>query len=266
MKLVNLGCGSRYHPAWINLDFRSTGPGVISYNLYRPLPFRENSVDVVYHSHLLEHFPKRYAPVFLQECLRVLKPGGIIRVVVPDLEQIARLYLTSLEKSIEGDRKARDRYEWILLELFDQMVRNRSGGEMLTYWRQNPMPAESFVIERCGSEVLSALAVLRNPSNSIPPEPEEGFIPERELDLKNMGEFRLSGEVHQWMYDRYSLGLLFQKTGFQDIRTCRADESAIPDFNDYLLDLEKEGSVRKPDSLFMEARKVSVKRRWWVHR
>jgi hypothetical protein len=57
------------------------------------------------------------------------------------------------------------------------------------------------------------------------------------------------------MYDRYSLGVLLRNTGFQDIRVCRADESFIPNFNEYLLDLEADGSIRKPDSLFMEAQK-----------
>jgi hypothetical protein len=58
-----------------------------------------------------------------------------------------------------------------------------------------------------------------------------------------------------WMYDRYSLASLLRKTGFQEIKICRADESKIPDFNRYGLDLEPNGAVRKPDSLFMEARK-----------
>jgi predicted SAM-dependent methyltransferase len=256
MKLLNLGCGHCYHPDWVNVDFRSTGPGVIAHNLNHGVPFADSSFDAVYHSHLLEHFPKRYAPVFLQECFRVLKPGGIIRVAVPDLEQIARLYLDLLEKALQDDKEAQKRYDWIMLEVFDQMVRNQPGGEMLNYWKQNPMPAESFVIERLGSEVLNALAVLRNPANSGPtPEPEAGLGFEEELNANQIGQFRLSGEIHQWMYDRYSLGALLRDAGFQNIRVCQADESDIPNFNSYRLDIEADGSVRKPDSLFMEAQK-----------
>lgn len=228
----------------------------MAHNLSHGIPFADNSFDAVYHSHLLEHFPKRYAPVFLQECFRVLKPDGIIRVVVPDLEQIARLYLCLLEKAIQDDEEAQKRYDWIMLEMFDQMVRNQPGGEMLTYWKQNPMPAESFVFERCGSEVLNALAVLRNPSISAPaPESKVSPILDEEPDPRQMGQFRLSGEIHQWMYDRYSLGVLLQNAGFQNTRICRADESNIPNFNSYLLDIKADGSVRKPDSLFMEAKK-----------
>ncbi|MBW1728369.1 MAG: glycosyltransferase [Deltaproteobacteria bacterium] len=253
-RLLNLGCGNRYHSAWTNVDFTSTGPGVIAHDLTKGIPFADQSFDVVYHSHLLEHFSRDAAPQFIQECYRVLKPGGIIRMVVPDLETIARLYLILLEKSLAGDTEAQKRYEWILLELFDQMVRNHPGGAMLEYWRQNPMPAEDFVLERAGSEVKNVIAQLSaQPQNPAQP-------PSRtDLDPLTIGKFRLSGEVHQWMYDRYSLGKLLREAGFEDVRVCQADESNIPDFKTYLLDIEADGSVRKPDSLFMEARKPQVR-------
>jgi hypothetical protein len=57
------------------------------------------------------------------------------------------------------------------------------------------------------------------------------------------------------MYDRYSLGKLLKQAGFREVRVFRADESMIANFNSYLLDIEPDGSVRKPDSLFMEGRK-----------
>jgi predicted SAM-dependent methyltransferase len=254
MKLLNLGCGQRHHPEWTNMDFNSTTPDVMAHDMTTGIPFPDNSFDVIYHSHLLEHFSKRFAPVFLEECHRVLKSGGIIRVVVPDLETIVRLYLENLEGAIRGDEEAQNRYEWLMLELFDQMVRNRSGGEMLEYWKRNPMPEEDFVIERVGSEVLNVLTALRAERKS----PEAGNAGggrnrKDSRDPVQMGWFRLSGEVHQWMYDRYSLKVLLLDAGFGNIRQCRADESAIPDFNKYLLDVEADGAVRKPDSLFMEA-------------
>jgi predicted SAM-dependent methyltransferase len=207
----------------------------------------------------LEHFPKQFAPEFLAECHRVLKPGGIIRVVQPDLEQIARLYLEALEKAVLGDPEAQNRYEWLMLELIDQMVRNRSGGEMLEYWKQNPMPAEEFVIERCGSQALAALQRIRKfPQNNRPSEdPYLKAIREKDqAQIQKMAQFRMSGETHQWLYDRYSLKKLLCEAGFVDPILCRADESAIPDFNSYHLDTEKDGRIRKPDSFYMEARKI----------
>ncbi|HSW65485.1 MAG TPA: methyltransferase domain-containing protein, partial [Dissulfurispiraceae bacterium] len=250
--LLNLGCGQRYHSGWTNVDFKANSCEVIAHDLGKGLPFDSNSFNVVYHSHLLEHFSKEYAFTFLKNCFRVLKSGGIIRVVVPDLETIARLYLLLLEKSLKGDVEAQHRYEWVMLELFDQMVRNTSGGAMLEYWQQNPMPAEDFVVQRLGSEVKDAIAKIRtNPGATI----QQSRQPDRRPDPHRIGQIRLSGEVHQWMYDRYSLSKLLQEVGFEDIRICRADESRIPDFNSYLLDIEADGSVRKPDSLFMEAKK-----------
>ena len=252
LRLLNLGCGNRYHHSWINMDFSPRGADVIAHNLYKGIPSESNTFDVVYHSHLLEHFPKKYAPGFLQECYRVLKLGGILRVVVPDLEQIVRWYLVLLEKSLQGDQDAKNRYEWIMLELCDQMVRNVSGGEMLAYWKQNPMPAESFVIERAGSEVLNVLNDIRGKGQE---HPSCGSDTIEDLEPLRIGQFRLSGEIHQWMYDRYSLGKFLGLTGFKQVKVCRANESSIPNFNSYLLDIEPDGSVRKPDSLFMEGRK-----------
>src|SRR5207302_1827164 len=95
------------------------------------LPFDDCHFDAVYHAHLLEHLPRERVPSFLGECFRVLKPGGVLRVVVPDLEQIARLYLESLEAAWDGDRDASQRYRWAMLEMYDQMVRERPGGAML---------------------------------------------------------------------------------------------------------------------------------------
>lgn len=256
MKLLNLGCGNRYHPSWVNVDFRSTGPGVMAHDLNKGIPISDDYFDAVYSSHLLEHFPKAYAPRFIQECFRVLKPSGVVRIVVPDLEQIARLYLRLLREALKGDCEAQQRYDWIMLEMLDQMVRNEPGGEMLKYWKQNPMPAEGFVIERIGSEVQTALETLRSPSRSAcGAENGEALCGEQELDPKLIGEFRLCGEIHQWMYDRYSLRLLLENAGFKHASVCRADESQIPNFNSYLLDIEADGSVRKPDSLFMEGQK-----------
>ena len=255
LKMLNLGCGTRYHRDWVNLNFTSTGPEVIAHDLYRGIPFNTELFDVVYHSHLIEHFPKSFAPILLKECHRVLKPGGTLRIALPDLEQIARFYIYLIEKAMQGDADAQKQYEWIMVELFDQMVRNQSGGEMLEYWKQNPMPAEDFVFKRVGPEIKDAILESRKeaPNNSkrenISSKQTVGC---NELDPK-INEFRKSGELHQWMYDRYSLSKLLTEAGFFNIRKCHAGESAIPKFRSYLLDTEAGGQVRKPDSLFIEA-------------
>jgi|GEM_PF-884559 len=254
--LLNLDCGTRYHPDWVNLNFTASGPEVIAHNLYHGIPFADGTFEVVYHSHVLEHFPKEFGGFFIKECKRVLKPGGILRVVVPDLEQMVREYLAALDGALQGENEARRRYDWMLIEMLDQLVRNRSGGEMLEYWKQNPMPAENYVFQRLGSEVKSMVQQLRqNPSPvSRIEDPYLNAARSKSNDaLNQLAGFRVSGEVHQWMYDRYSLTRLLIENGFADICVCRADESAIPEFNRYKLDIETDGSVRKPDSLFIEA-------------
>ncbi|MBV5328912.1 MAG: polysaccharide pyruvyl transferase family protein [Chlorobium sp.] len=256
MNLLNLGCGGRYHPAWTNVDYIQTGPGVLAQDLMQPFEFSDNTFDAVYHSHVLEHMPKRYAPDFLRECLRILKPGGILRVVVPDLELAAHDYLQQLNKAKNGDRKEIDKLEYLTINLLDQMTRHCPGGELLNYWKQNPMPVEEFAVEMHGLELVRSLAVLRDPGA-----PEEyramqtSFNPSVEHSAEKIGQFRISGEAHLWMYDQVSLKELLLDSGFSSVKLCQADESRIPDFNAYHLDIMNDGSTAKPDSLFMEGTK-----------
>jgi len=72
-----------------------------------------------------------------------------------------------------------------------------------------------------------------------------------------IGDFRLSGEVHQWMYDQFSLKQILLDVGFKNPIRRAAHESAIPSWSSFALDTLPDGAVRKPDSLFMEANKPS---------
>ncbi len=285
MDLLNLGCGHRYHKDWTNVDFVSTGEGVIAHNLLRGIPFPNNQFDVAYHSHVLEHFSKESAPIFLKECFRVLKPGGLIRIAVPDLEQIAREYIKNLEGALCGDESAVLNYDWIMVELYDQAVRTYSGGAYGKFWHQESVPNEDYMIKRMGHEYLNSRKIYyanrKLQQNSIPnlkkPQPKPPSItrflkpttyitklrkvfetqkqadPEQEA-YTAIGKFRASGEIHQWMYDRFSLKRLLETSGFVDIAQTSAFNSRIPDWVSFGLDTEN-GEIRKPDSLFMEATK-----------
>src|SRR5680860_613780 len=112
MKLLNLGCGNKYHKDWLNIDFVSSSEFVKEHNLLNGIPIKDESVDVVYHSHILEHFSKEDGYHFIRECYRVLNKDGIIRIAVPDLEIIAKEYLKNLQLAIEGDKEAKNNYEW----------------------------------------------------------------------------------------------------------------------------------------------------------
>jgi SAM-dependent methyltransferase len=241
--LCNLGCGARHHGDWINIDFHGDSRTVLPWDLREGLPFPDRSCDAVYSSHAIEHFTRAGARRFLGECLRVLRPGGVLRIVAPDLEGVTRTYLSCLDAARRGDSGAAERYEWIVIELLDQLVRHRGGGEMLRYWAQDVVPAEDFVAERVGTEYLRARPIWKG-----------HVLPDTEPDAAEVGRVRLGGEVHQWMYDSYSLARLLGDCGFVDVRTCAAHESAIASFPAYNLDTEPDGSVYKPDSFFLEAK------------
>ncbi len=245
-RLLNLGCGSTFHPDWVNVDVAPKPPHVLGYDLRQGVPFAENLFDAVYHSHVLEHFSRQNARMFLQECLRVLKPGGVLRVVVPDMEGIAKAYLRALDEAEQGVHEADSRHEWMMIELVDQLTRHVRGGEMMEFWRRKPVPAREFILSRVGAEARHMI------DNTTPSSPSMPATPHSPLDV---GRFRLSGECHLWMYDRRSLARLLKGIGFTDISAVHATESAIADFARYGLDMESDGNVRKPDSLFMECRK-----------
>ncbi|TAJ87544.1 methyltransferase domain-containing protein [Reyranella sp.] len=57
------------------------------------IPHETGSVDAIYSSHMMEHLDRSEARAFLAECLRVLRPGGVLRLAVPDLRNNVRLYL-----------------------------------------------------------------------------------------------------------------------------------------------------------------------------
>ena len=249
--LLNLGCGAHFHSAWVNIDIAPTAKEVIQHNLAEEsLPFEDKSCAAVYHSHVLEHIPPQKVRSFIDECFRVLAPGGFLRIAVPDLEGIAREYLQQLSAAAAGDAEAAKRHEWMTIELVDQLTRETPGGQMLEYWKQNPMPAEDFVFQRLGWEARRVVDVLRSAPESLPIKPT--------VTAEEVGRFRQSGEVHKWMWDRVSLSGLLASVGFADVKVCAATESGIADFASYLLDADAEGCVRKPDSLFLEARRPEL--------
>ena len=164
MKLLNLGCGKHYHDEWINIDYTKTGENVFPCNLLNGIPFKDDEIDVIYNSHLFEHFNKHNGINFIKECYRELKPNGILRIVVPDLEGIAKEYLLQLEKSLLGDKNAQTNYEWIVIEMIDQMIRNKSGGEMMNYIKNKQLINENYIINRIGSEVKDLRNINHTPN------------------------------------------------------------------------------------------------------
>ena len=70
-------------------------PHIVRQDLTKPLPFADGSVDAVYSSHFFEHIYYSDAEAILKECFRVLKPGGVLRLALPDGEAWARELIES---------------------------------------------------------------------------------------------------------------------------------------------------------------------------
>jgi SAM-dependent methyltransferase len=108
---INIGCGTSGISGWHNFDNSPTitlsripllsrllktpawPRDVRRYDVRQGLRFADSSVRYIYSSHTFEHFTQADSFAIAKECFRVLQPGGILRIVVPDLELIAREYL-----------------------------------------------------------------------------------------------------------------------------------------------------------------------------
>ena len=128
MKYLNVGCGKKFSTdtIWENIDMVSHSKHVRSYNLIKGFPYSDNSFDAVYHCQVLEHIPKEEAANFLKECLRVLKPGGILRVVVPDLQNIMQEY-QRLPRKKDMNIKMEDRQGYKAIVIYHQVCGLKSG-------------------------------------------------------------------------------------------------------------------------------------------
>lgn len=90
---LNLGCFDKKLPGFVNVDIRQEcNPDVVD-DAFSLNTFEDESVDLVYASHIYEHLPRDKARGALQTWFRVLKPGGILRLAVPDFDAIVRRYI-----------------------------------------------------------------------------------------------------------------------------------------------------------------------------
>jgi predicted SAM-dependent methyltransferase len=87
---LHLGCGNVRLPGWVNIDIDG-GPD-LQLDLRFGLPFPDASVDLIHTEHMLEHMCLSDGKLLLAEAHRVLRPGGKMRVGVPDLERIVGRY------------------------------------------------------------------------------------------------------------------------------------------------------------------------------
>jgi predicted SAM-dependent methyltransferase len=282
--LVNIGCGRIVHPAWLNFDLVPDVPGVLPLNANRGIPLATASVDACYSSHFLEHLSYADAQSFLREQYRVLRPGGVIRVVVPNLETACLNYLAELCACRDNGSTVTFRYEHRVAELIDQLVRNEGACRLVELWNAAPPSERAWVVAQvgyvaeayCGSTagVAStgstplAARLTRNLTTAAGRQRLWNTLGEtivasvafaiggqRLREAVRIGMFRSRGEVHLWMYDSLSLASLLTRNGFGDAQESALGVSRIACWEEYGLE-SRDGAPLKPGSLVLEAVKL----------
>jgi SAM-dependent methyltransferase len=89
---LHLGCGTKYLPGFLNIDGNLFNKIDLWLDVRNGLPFPSNTVDSIYSTHMFEHFYPDELQMLLRECLRVLKPGSGIRLIVPNLASAISAY------------------------------------------------------------------------------------------------------------------------------------------------------------------------------
>ncbi len=143
---------------------------------------------------------------------------------------------------------------------------------MKKYWEQKEIVNKNYILERIGPDFIDYRRKYFYEGPSINDAPENqiynrklGRSIKETVEKKILGRqkklddktkiFRESGEIHQWMYDKYSLKCLLEQIGFRLVEKVSAYESRNINWQKYsFLDIEND-LARKPDSLFMEALK-----------
>lgn len=271
-KYVNLACGSVFidSPEWINLDFAPVTNGVVKANLLGKLPIKSRVASVVYSSHFFEHIPRSQIASFLGECFRIMKPGALIRLALPDLESMAQAYLRHREL------EEHDKADFLVAEMVDQCIRTVPGGEMGRLFRTlgskeqlatSELELKKFVYERVG-EVIEKKGLEKRQ--------RAGTSLSRKLKaaLNLMGQliFRVwllplpaafktqnvslaeVGERHHWVWDFHQLRKVLQVAGFINVARMSASTTTHKDFPVSILDLHPDGEPRKGrGSMYVEA-------------
>ena len=255
MHILNVGSGGRPHPEWMNLDYmnpllwkirarRASFPqNYVNVKLPKHLPFEDGRFDGIYCAQVVEHFTRADARRLLEEFCRVVKVGGVVRIVVPDLEYQCRVYLDALSakrqldqhshRAEEGvEEEVEEQYEFAKLWLLDQFVRQRPGGD----WAHFVRAAKSDDLR----------TTFRFPTAG----PARKSLPLRLPSSLNYLRTIRRGELHRWAYDSEDLVGAALAAGFTGADLVRFDQSKVQSFSEF--DRDSEGEIQ-PGSLYVEA-------------
>jgi predicted SAM-dependent methyltransferase len=265
-KNLNLACGSIFvvSEEWENCDFSPMNKHVKHIDLLARFPYLNETFDSIYCSHFIEHISLDDLCEFFSECLRVLKPNGIIRIVLPDFENIVREYLSNIEN---GKLQLS---QFNIVELIDQCTRKTSGGQ-LSKWSagafgdsalQGYISLRTGILQDSKQTVGQILGFTRMRGITI-----RKFLYriQRVLIFKLVSFFPkwftqnhvskvATGEQHLWMHDFNSIAEYLSDSGFINILKLDEKTSNITGFPYYPLDLNAAALPRKGNSsMYVEA-------------
>jgi len=237
---------------------------IIYYDIRKPMPFEDNSFDIVFALHIVEHLTPEVCHSFMKDIHRILKPRGIVRVSTPDFEDICREYLKQFEAARTNPTEENIiKYRWSVLELQDQLVRLRSGGLLKQTVKEGYFDAD-YAKERYGD----VFDEFYKPPKSVQTKSFDESVKEKKtikdrwyrlirkfLMFVWRRDPRKTGEINKWMYDRISLQFLFEEAGFKGYSLKSYKTSDIPNWDRYQLDKSNHGDYAIEPSIYVEGRK-----------
>jgi SAM-dependent methyltransferase len=155
---LNLGSGDCTSSEFINIDARPFRRSHLIADIqYLPM-FADNSVDLIYASHVVEHIPRSQLLSALKEWCRILKPGGVFRFGVPDFDSLIEIYKLSNKRTdsiinqLMGQEGEYDRHYTIWNESFASDWLRRAGFKgSIRRWNPDEAPNHSF-IDKCNRQ------------------------------------------------------------------------------------------------------------------
>jgi len=147
---LNLGCGDRSGPEFINMDAVSFAHTHIVGNILDLRRFPSQSVDLIYASHVMEHIPRNRLEATLREWNRVLKLGGILRFGVPDFDGLIEIYrrsgnnTESIVNQLLGQDGEYDDHHTIWNRAYADQVLSRAGFSHVRPWDPKTVDNHGF--------------------------------------------------------------------------------------------------------------------------
>jgi len=197
-KKLNIGGSNWFKMGWLNLDYYADNAFTdINQNLLedQELPFTDESLEIIFTSHILEHLPDEVVSNLLKECYRVLKKRGLMRISVPDMEKAFKAYV-SVDWNFFGFGGVSTKGESIerrLLNFFASFAMDNYGGEK--HYSGGPIVGDKIVKEKFNS--LNKYEFVKWCVSLIPKEASykghvNGFDYEKlEIFLKEAGFWRV---------------------------------------------------------------------------